>query len=216
VGIRQWGGNAAGDFIREPLYDFAASLPDGKGPSPRGLIAAAGFIGGAVADLFLATPEPSYDVFYDNGTMGTIRNGEPTTAALANSAAFYAGIGLFPKVPPRPSGSLSFATPKSTAVDTVAPARPPVTLFHQGDLSHGVSPNRPLSTSPVPDLTHYHPEGQLYKFEVPADVYDNWRLGGKIDNFNDLHLPSGIVKPEIRIYPPESGLMNDFLILPGH
>jgi hypothetical protein len=33
-----------------------------------------------------------------------------------------------------------------------------------------------------------------------------------IQSYNDLHLPSGIVTPEIRILPPASGDMNQFLV----
>ena len=98
------------------------------------------------------------------------------------------------------------------AVDSELPLRPPKTVYHQGDLSNGVSGSRPLSTSPDSDLKHYHPDGDLYRFEIPSDVFDQWLLDGSIQPFTDYHLPSGIIRPEIRIMPPASGSMNDFLI----
>ncbi len=100
-------------------------------------------------------------------------------------------------------------------VDDALPSRPLKTVYHQGDLKGGVSGNRPLSTSPDPDLGHYHPNGELYRFDIPADVYDQWILDRSIQPFNDLHLPSGQIRPEIRIMPPVSGRMNDFLVPPG-
>ncbi|TWT61734.1 hypothetical protein [Rubinisphaera italica] len=99
------------------------------------------------------------------------------------------------------------ATPRSGV-----PNRPPKTVYHQGDLADGVSPRRPLSTSPDTDLGHYHPDGDLYRFDIPADVYDQWILERSIQPFNDLHLPSGQIRPEIRIMPPASGRMNEFLV----
>ena len=102
-----------------------------------------------------------------------------------------------------------------SVVDDALPSRPPKTVYHQGDLTGGVSGHRPLSTSPDPDLGHYHLEGELYRFDIPADVYDQWILDGSIQTFNDLHLPSGQIRPEIRIMPPASGQMNHFLVPPG-
>jgi RHS repeat-associated protein len=95
--------------------------------------------------------------------------------------------------------------------EMVLSERSPITLYHHGELPNGVSANRTLSTSPVPELSHYEPGGQLYRFEVPYDVYQNWRFNGSIQTLNDLHAPTGIIVPEVRIMPPATGQMNDFL-----
>jgi hypothetical protein len=89
-----------------------------------------------------------------------------------------------------------------------------VTLYHQGNVENGVSASQPLSTSLSSDLTHYDPEGQLYQFNVPQSTFDQWRLQGNIETYTDLHWPSGITTPEIRILPPTSGQMNQFLVTP--
>ena len=111
----------------------------------------------------------------------------------------------------RGAGRLPVAA-ANAAPDIVVPVRPPKTVYHQGDLSGGVSGSRRLSTSPDPDLTHYRPDGTLHRFDIPADVYDRWLLDGSIQPYTDYHLPSGITRPEIRILPPASGQMNDFLV----
>jgi hypothetical protein len=90
-----------------------------------------------------------------------------------------------------------------------------VNLFHQGDLSNGVSATRSLSTSPVSDLMHDDPSGQLYQFQVPRSTLNDWLEQGLARELNDMHYPSGIVRPEIRISPPASGLMNRYLVSPG-
>jgi hypothetical protein len=87
-----------------------------------------------------------------------------------------------------------------------------VRLYHQGDLSGGISGTRPLSTSPVSELGHYHAGGQLYEFQVPRAMYNEWLNNRWIQPYNDLHAPTGIITPEIRILPPASGQMNQFLV----
>jgi hypothetical protein len=89
-----------------------------------------------------------------------------------------------------------------------------MTLYHQGDLSEGVSGSLPLSTSPDRDLSHYHPDGNLYQFKIPAKLYDDWLDQGLARPFNDYHMPSGKTIPEIRIYPPASGLLNPYMSPP--
>jgi RHS repeat-associated protein len=89
----------------------------------------------------------------------------------------------------------------------------PVRLYHQGKLPpSGVSGGRPLSTSPNPELTHYDPTGKLYEFEVPKDVYNLWEQQGLVKTYTDMHAPTGIVTPEVRIMPPASGQMNQYLV----
>lgn len=91
-----------------------------------------------------------------------------------------------------------------------------VGLFHQGSLRGGqVSGSRYLSTSPSSDLLHYRPQGQLYEFQVPRSTLNQWLGEGSALRLNDLHIPSGVVTPEIRILPPASGQMNQFLVPPA-
>ena len=111
---------------------------------------------------------------------------------------------------PKISGLVAEEAPSSAL-----PGRPPKAVYHQGDLSGGVSGFRPFSTSPNPDLTHYRPDGKLYRFDIPSDVYDRWLLDGSIKPITDHHLPSGITRPEIRIMPPASRQMNEFLVPPS-
>jgi len=90
-----------------------------------------------------------------------------------------------------------------------------VSLFHQGNLRGGqVSSTRALSTSPSSDLLHYNPQGQLYEFQVPRSTLLEWERQELIRRFNDLHAPSGIITPEIRVLTPASGQMNQFLVRP--
>ena len=102
------------------------------------------------------------------------------------------------------------AGPSSTIELDIGPK--PVTLYHFGDLSNGVSGTQRLSTSPVSDLSHYRSGGKLYEFAVPADVYNNWLLDNTIQRFNDLHAPTGIITPEVRIMPPATAEMNNYLL----
>jgi hypothetical protein len=98
-----------------------------------------------------------------------------------------------------------------SAASDALPARPTVTLYHHGDLSGGIDGSRYLSTSPSPDLGQYNPGGQLYEFQVPADVLYAWEGHGWITRPNDFHEPSGIYTPEIRIWPPASGQLGPYL-----
>ena len=66
------------------------------------------------------------------------------------------------------------------------------------------------------EIDSYNGGTGLVRFDaVPADVYDTWRFNGSIQTFNDLHAPSGIITPEVRVMPPASGQMNNFLAPPG-
>lgn len=90
-----------------------------------------------------------------------------------------------------------------------------VSLFHQGTLRGGqVSSSRGLSTSLSSDLSHYRPGGQLYEFQVPQSTYAQWLDEGFVMPKTDLHLPTGIVTPEIRVLPPASGSLNQYLVRP--
>jgi RHS repeat-associated protein len=90
-----------------------------------------------------------------------------------------------------------------------------VTLYHQGELQNGaVSSTRPLSTSLSSDLAHYNPGAPLNQFNVPQSTLNLWLENGAARPYLDLHAPSGIVTPEIRILPPASGQLNQFLIHP--
>lgn len=108
-------------------------------------------------------------------------------------------------------------TPESllAAKTTAGASDDVVRLFHQGNLRGGqVSSTRALSTSPSSDLLHYNPQGQLFEFQVPRSTLNQWEQQGFMLRLQDLHAPSGIVTPEIRILPPASGQMNQFLIRP--
>jgi RHS repeat-associated protein len=95
------------------------------------------------------------------------------------------------------------------------PVEDVVSLFHQGDLRGGqVSSTSRISTSLSSDLTQYRPNGQLYEFQVPRSTLNQWFDEGSALQFNDLHAPTGIITPEIRILPPQSGQLNQFLVRP--
>jgi len=92
-----------------------------------------------------------------------------------------------------------------------------VSLFHQGTLTgRRVSSMRGLSTSISNDLSHYNPGCRLYEFQVPRNIYNEWLEEGLAIPRNDYHAPSGITTPEIRIMPPASGNLNQYLVpIPG-
>lgn len=88
-----------------------------------------------------------------------------------------------------------------------------VSLFHQGTLRGGeVSSTRAISTSLSRDLTHYNPAGTLNEFQVPRSVYNQWYRDLLIEPRTDLHLSTGIVTPELRIMPPASSQLNQYLV----
>jgi RHS repeat-associated protein len=87
-----------------------------------------------------------------------------------------------------------------------------VNLFHQGNLSNGVSESRALSTSTGSHLTHYNPSGKLYQFQVPRSLFNSWEDQGFILQRSDLY--NGIITPEVRILPPASGQLNQFMMTP--
>jgi hypothetical protein len=90
-----------------------------------------------------------------------------------------------------------------------------VRLFHQGELTNGeVAASRSLSTSTSSNLSHYNPQGQLHEFQVPRGTLQQWFDRGVAQPYMDMHQPTGIITPEIRIMPPASGQMNQFLIKP--
>jgi len=94
---------------------------------------------------------------------------------------------------------------------TPMPQRPPVRLYHMGDLSGGISRTRTLSTSPTPELIHYHPNGRLYRFDIPRDVLDTWLDQRLVRPFTDRHDPTGIYTPEIRFYPPATWELDQYV-----
>ena len=100
------------------------------------------------------------------------------------------------------------------AAETTAPVvEDTVSLFHQGTLRGGeVSSTRALSTSLSSDLTHYNPAGTLNEFQVPRSVYNQWYRDLLIEPRTDLHLGTGIVTPELRVMPPASGQLNQYLV----
>jgi RHS repeat-associated protein len=87
-----------------------------------------------------------------------------------------------------------------------------VTLYHYGSLPNGASNSRYLSTSPSSSLSHYHSNGQLYKFEVPSSVMHYWVENNMVQTLTDVHQPTNIKTNEVRIYPPASGDMNNYLV----
>jgi hypothetical protein len=116
-----------------------------------------------------------------------------------------------PGRPPRaPRGTGTSPSRNSPIVD-----EPKITVYHQGELENGaVSGTRPLWVGTLPDLQHYHPDGQLFQFNIPQSVYQDWLDNQIALPFTDYHQPTGIYTPSIRILPPGSGQMNDFLIPP--
>lgn len=109
-------------------------------------------------------------------------------------------------------GKLAF---RSAAKGTAPIVEDTVSLFHQGTLRGGqVSSTRGLSTSLSSDLSHYRPGGQLYEFQVPRSTYNQWLDEGFVMPKTDLHLPTGIVTPQIRVLPPASGSLNQYLVRP--
>ncbi len=111
-------------------------------------------------------------------------------------------------------GRLAYAVPPA-AKGTAPIVEDTVSLFHQGTLRGGqVSSTRGLSTSLSSDLSHYRPGGQLYEFQVPRSTYNQWLDEGFVMPKTDLHLPTGIVTPEIRVLPPASGSLNQYLVRP--
>ncbi|MCK6546952.1 hypothetical protein L6R52_13970 [Myxococcota bacterium] len=88
------------------------------------------------------------------------------------------------------------------------------TLFHFGSLSDGkVQPGRILSTSPSSNLGHYHPNGRLYEFRVPRSALAKWVREGSARHGTDLHEPTGIVRPEVRISGRAADEMNQYLVV---
>jgi len=117
--------------------------------------------------------------------------------------------------------ALTVAAPAAKArslvlAETAAPiVEDTVSLFHQGTLRGGqVSSTRALSTSLSSDLTHYNPAGTLNEFQVPSSTFNEWRYNGLLQPRTDLHLPTGIVTPELQVMPPASGQLNQFLVRP--
>ncbi|WP_294226567.1 hypothetical protein, partial [Prosthecobacter sp.] len=120
--------------------------------------------------------------------------------SIETAATAYGGAKSF--------GGSGAKTTAPTVEDTVS-------LFHQGTLRGGqVSSTRGLSTSLSSDLSHYRPGGQLYEFQVPRSTYNQWLDEGLAIPKTDLHLPTGIVTPEIRVLPPASGTLNQYLVRP--
>lgn len=125
-------------------------------------------------------------------------------------------VGLLPVI-----GALKYVdevaavvTPAKRAAERTAPiVQDTVSLFHQGTLRGGeVSSTRALSTSLSSDLTHYNPAGTLNEFQVPRSVYNQWYRDLLIEPRTDLHLGTGIVTPELRVMPPASGQLNQYLV----
>jgi RHS repeat-associated protein len=184
------------------LYGYAGGDPvnysDPFGLFPCCLIAQAGH--GAMVGAY----ERAFTAIFEEQLQETEKQ---LAVALISAATLYVGsmpaAGYSGVARSRPASSMAGAS------DDV------VRLYHQGNLSGGVSGTRTLSTSTSPALTHYHPEGQLYEFQVPKMTFYEWLRRGQASPATDLHLPSGTVTPEIRILPPTSGEMNRYLRPPG-
>jgi hypothetical protein len=86
-----------------------------------------------------------------------------------------------------------------------------ISLYHHGDLSSGVNGSRSLSLSTSSDLSHYGP-GSLHRFDIPRRLLNEWESSGVAMRGTDLHAPTGIIRPEIRIYPPGSGQLSRYLV----
>ncbi len=136
-------------------------------------------------------------------SFGMSRNAANTTEAIGSALA---------------TGGAGYMNITRSAVPVVqsVPTRPnenTVRLYHQGNLQGGrVSSTRALSTSPNSSLQHYRPQGQLYEFRVPQSTLNQWQYNGLAQPRTDLHFPSGIITPEIRVMPPASGQLNQFMI----
>lgn len=87
-----------------------------------------------------------------------------------------------------------------------------ITLYHRGDLSGGVSSRRVLNVGESPELTQYHPDGQLYEFRVPKRTFNEWRANGVATPQMDLR--DGIYTRGWQIWPRASGEMNNFMVRP--
>ena len=89
------------------------------------------------------------------------------------------------------------------------------TLYHQGSLVNGrVAAGRPLSTSPDSDLSHYSPEGQLHRFDVPRALLEKWKAEGSLSRGTDYHQPTGLVRPEVRFGGSVSAELNKYRVPP--
>jgi hypothetical protein len=75
-----------------------------------------------------------------------------------------------------------------------------------------VSSTRALSTSLSSDIAHYHPAGELYTFQVPRNTFNEWVGDDLIQQIWDYHNPTGIVTEELKVMPPASGQLNQFLV----
>lgn len=129
----------------------------------------------------------------------TIRVDLPKTLADVGRASAIALLPAGPASEVAGVGSAGSATALAPSEGST------VTLFHQGELTNGeVSAMRSLSTSTSSNLTHYHPEGQLYEFQVPRSTLSGWQASGLARPYTDMHAPTGIVTSETRIMPPAS------------
>ena len=89
------------------------------------------------------------------------------------------------------------------------------TLYHQGSLLNGrVAGGRPLSTSPDSDLSHYSPEGELHRFDVPRALLEKWKAEGSLSRGTDYHQPTGLVRPEVRFGGDVSAELNKYRVPP--
>jgi len=176
------------------LYAYVGNSPTNR-TDPSGLL----------WDIFIDFGFVIYDVY----VLATDSEKNFTTNALALTAdvagilvPFGAGFGVAVRAGRAVKGA-------GTHADDV------VRLYHQGNLRNGrVSSNRYFSTSPSSDLSHYHPDEALQEFEVPRDVFNQWDADGSIQHLTDMHQPTGTITPEVRIFPPAAGQMNDFIVRP--
>lgn len=151
--------------------------------------------------------DPKNQVFLRNGNRAVDLRNEAAMTLLTAGAGKLISIG---------GKAMKLLSPAAKTVSTVSDDV--VKLYHQGTFRGGqVSSTRGLSTSPSPspDLSHYRPGGQLYEFQVPRNIYNQWLDDGLAMPKNDLHLPTGVVRPEIRVLPPASGSLNQYLVRPA-
>jgi hypothetical protein len=87
-----------------------------------------------------------------------------------------------------------------------------VSLYHQGSLENGVNGDLPISLSPSSELSQYNPQGNLYKFDVPRNVYNSWLENGSAIEQIDIHGSIRIMMPEVRVNPPASGQLNQYMV----
>jgi RHS repeat-associated protein len=91
--------------------------------------------------------------------------------------------------------------------------QPTITLYHKGELSGGaVSANRSLSLGiERTSVEALNRPGQVWVFELPVRLLIQWEAEGYVTRLTDTDLMTGVVNNEVRVLPPKSAEMNNFI-----